>query len=1349
MPSTRPSAAFEPISPDFDVKALVESTPNFEWVVRIHCDMIDHQGIEAFEKLVLIHVILGGKPLVVEGYDSRLDRWTFAVQWLRDNLGSKVENPRDLTKKATVPMTFAHYLNHMALLTNQWTSTNYKDPERQRIYLKDIDSPPLWQDKLQNVLPSFLYYLNETTGEFGGLGAVDEPDPSGAGLRRGKGIGKAGDLMSCLPKEMRAENMMCYVGHEGTYTPAHREMCASLGHNIMVEASSGLVEDGKPTKPGSSIWFMTETKERAVVAEYWLSKLGHDIEIETHFAQVNAWKNAPFKTYVVEQRPGDFILIPPLAPHQVWNRGTRTMKVAWNRTTVETLEMALNEALPNARMVCRDEQYKNKAMIYFAAQKYSKLLRLAEKFKQKKLGSKHKPQNDIKVRQLEKDFRRLHGLYTQVLLTESFLPQQQEKAESVPFEGFITCSYCRCNIFNRFLTCPSCVVHVGEGEDDTYDICMECYAMGRSCACISKLKWVEQFPWTELTQKHDQWRQQILAYEGKVTEKSPMSLKVELQRLGNTRTLAQICQFELKKRPWRDISKPPPQIEGVEREEEVEVDINGNVKKTKKKVRRSEKFVREHHACHIDKTWEPKWKQAECSQCDKSWCYGSLFRAYDERPEDIMANPKWRCPSCRNICGCRNCRKKAGYKRYTPSTTYLGHNTKAVADPRSVESLVDFSCSNIGWIQKAGDDGDDTTRLKKRRSEANAAQARDPELGEDYVDEQDQSDRDDLEDRILRLAQQEAIPIDPALAATGASNGVNCVDEDEDIFEENPEGRRREDQSSGRGPLAPQFVVPEGGIIRDSEHAYDFTEAITYDYPDPDMGAPAAVPAANAEPAEAGYGATVPDSPGDKIEMVSRKRKRNKLEEGEKAFIYGRTLTNLDKPKAPEKPKKRQSLIVKLQINKERLAEVNKMAIIAQRALNGVEVAPAPVIGSDLQALNMNPSVEGKPSSKRARLDQPLVDRDDEYAPGRARDRRKARPDGVPLPPHPDTEVTKRTTRTQAVTYEEPDEDDFVDVVDERPGPSSKLATMEDAIDVDSETEDEDEQDASLPEGDNMQVDTIDPSLLEAQAAPTVSKVAQAKVITASSASPLRRPVATLQPKSQASAQPPIAQDTRAPTASSSTNSLKKQTKALAEARANRAAKMAALDWMEHDSESLDDAWSEEESEASPPKKPQQPAQQKQKENHVAEDSTAPSASASASASTSPAPQAPPIASGPSLGPNVPSAKARQSLPAMTSKPLGTPQIAREPVGSVSAQQPQKVSIKATAAEWGDSDSDDTDDGLPTMRNVSIGSDLRPAGWTSVNGSHRSLAVGGSKGNHAAGVKPAVRGKRGRPRMRP
>ena len=84
------------------------------------------------------------------------------------------------------------------------------------MYLKDIDCPQLWHDQLRDIIPLGIFYLNDTTGDVGGLGAVDEADPNGQGRRRSRGVAKAGDLMSSLPKEMRAENMMCYIGHEGT-----------------------------------------------------------------------------------------------------------------------------------------------------------------------------------------------------------------------------------------------------------------------------------------------------------------------------------------------------------------------------------------------------------------------------------------------------------------------------------------------------------------------------------------------------------------------------------------------------------------------------------------------------------------------------------------------------------------------------------------------------------------------------------------------------------------------------------------------------------------------------------------------------------------------------------------------------------------------------------------------------------------------------------------------------------------------------------------------------------------------------------------------------------------------------
>jgi hypothetical protein len=89
MPAQRPRAAFEPISPDLNITDLVESTPNFEFVSRINCNSIDTNGLESFEKLVWLHVVRGGKPLVVEGFNRRLDSHVFTEKWLRRHYADK------------------------------------------------------------------------------------------------------------------------------------------------------------------------------------------------------------------------------------------------------------------------------------------------------------------------------------------------------------------------------------------------------------------------------------------------------------------------------------------------------------------------------------------------------------------------------------------------------------------------------------------------------------------------------------------------------------------------------------------------------------------------------------------------------------------------------------------------------------------------------------------------------------------------------------------------------------------------------------------------------------------------------------------------------------------------------------------------------------------------------------------------------------------------------------------------------------------------------------------------------------------------------------------------------------
>lgn len=708
MPSiaTHPQAKFDPIPPDLHLEGLVDRTPNFEWVQRIPANKI--RKLE-FEKLVWYQVVKQGKPLVIEGWNSKLPKSLFSAQYLETTYNKKQEEVRDINGHANIPMTMGHYLRSMRQLTDQWTPNNFRDERRQRLYMKDIDCPPEWHDHLRKVMPPGLFYWNENVEDHG---SKDDDI-----FMEEHTAAPAGDLMSSLPAEMRAQNLMCYIGHEGTYTPAHREMCGSLGQNIMVEASGN--ENGE--KEGSSIWFMTETKDRQVVREYFLSMLGHDVEIEKHFAQVNAWKKATFPVYIVEQKPGDFILIPPLAPHQVWNRGTRTMKVAWNRTTVDTLDYALHEALPRQRLVCRDEQYKNKAIIYYTLQKYYQQLRDAVESQMSLLLGEEVGRDSVRLTQLKKDFKKLLQLFTEILVDEMF-GSKEKNVELVPYDSCVICSYCRSNIFNKFLTCKHCVRELVGGDQDTYDVCMECYAMGRSCLCVSGLSWCEQWDWSELVGNYELWRGMVIYNDGYVDMNlSPQPLEVARLKIGR-KSLAQICQEQLRRRPFNDISKPDKEPDPEP--SEPEVDDQGRTKKPRRKKKKGDTY-KCHTCCHKDYTY----RLAFCSNpgCNQAYCFGVLYRAFDMMPQEVLQEERWQCPKCQGICNCGACRRTGNTDPYEPKNTYIGHDTRAIADDRSQETLVDFRVHNLNWLHAAGDGSrnHNSKRIQRLRQEAEADKAKD------------------------------------------------------------------------------------------------------------------------------------------------------------------------------------------------------------------------------------------------------------------------------------------------------------------------------------------------------------------------------------------------------------------------------------------------------------------------------------------------------------------------------------------------------------------------------------------------------------------------------------------------
>ena len=90
MPSqAHPQAQFVPISPEFDLPALVKSTDNFDYVTRLSTEKLKEYSIQSFEALIHAVVIQTGKPLVIEGWSESLPSLLFSKDWLESNLGTK------------------------------------------------------------------------------------------------------------------------------------------------------------------------------------------------------------------------------------------------------------------------------------------------------------------------------------------------------------------------------------------------------------------------------------------------------------------------------------------------------------------------------------------------------------------------------------------------------------------------------------------------------------------------------------------------------------------------------------------------------------------------------------------------------------------------------------------------------------------------------------------------------------------------------------------------------------------------------------------------------------------------------------------------------------------------------------------------------------------------------------------------------------------------------------------------------------------------------------------------------------------------------------------------------------
>ncbi|KZT68126.1 hypothetical protein DAEQUDRAFT_738881 [Daedalea quercina L-15889] len=303
---------------DWTLSTLLQKSKHFQQVPRVSWN--DKSWIAMAEECER-----QGIPLIIEDWHTH-PRWSkaFDADWLVCQQGDDVLSARNLGNYKDTDMTLGDFVEYSR-------TTSQYSVEDKPLYAKDVDCPKIWRDWLHSdVLPSDLR-------------------PGGSK-----------DLLKHLPPSEQVETIMCYYGIGDTFTPCHKDLCGSTGHNLMCH-----------TENGSSFWFLTASDAAPEVAKYFQDVLKQELDWENHVTTVDDLKDAPFMVYVAEQKLGDLILIPPRSCHQVINHGGLTMKLSWSRMTLKGLTTALLYELPIYRRVCRPEIYRVKSVLYHSLRYYA------------------------------------------------------------------------------------------------------------------------------------------------------------------------------------------------------------------------------------------------------------------------------------------------------------------------------------------------------------------------------------------------------------------------------------------------------------------------------------------------------------------------------------------------------------------------------------------------------------------------------------------------------------------------------------------------------------------------------------------------------------------------------------------------------------------------------------------------------------------------------------------------------------------------------------------------------------------------------------------------------------------
>ncbi|KAF9995065.1 hypothetical protein BGZ79_000152 [Entomortierella chlamydospora] len=451
-------------------------------------------------------------------------------------------------------------------------SSRANAPKQQPLlYAKDVTCPKDWQDFLMDgVLPRFLGYMLEND-------------------------------LNTLNSKLAAENLMIYIGQAGTWTPAHIDQCGAIGHNVMAWADND----------SYSLWFMIRAEDKAKAEDLWRS-FGHPLEYEGYFASVDQLQKAAFPIYVVKQAIGDFVMVPSLGYHQVINMGKATIKVSWNRLTAHCLKAAVDVVLPRYREIARPEGYRIRTIIKSALEAWTDLLR--SQSDSLPLPKERFCQSFKDILQLFRTIVEEEWVDLGVLGVEN---PKFNKPRRLQNAAPAVCDFCNSDLWNRQFHCLKC-----SENNDNYDVCIRCFALGRGCMHrATSMEFVEAF-----------------------SMKSCQRLYSEAIQAWNMSKVLSGCQgYEEIVDEWTNGIVPSK---------------NKDFSLTSVAYLRHESLTMTILSCHRCKSRRKNIINASCSDCPAEFCEKCLYKYYNILWKDVVAKGRWTCLKCTNACHCSTCDKK-------------------------------------------------------------------------------------------------------------------------------------------------------------------------------------------------------------------------------------------------------------------------------------------------------------------------------------------------------------------------------------------------------------------------------------------------------------------------------------------------------------------------------------------------------------------------------------------------------------------------------------------------------------------------------------------------------------------